>query len=593
MRDVTTNQDPANPESSSGRFWLHAAALLVLLVVLTPFAAGSSITIPDEAVYSAQTKNLSHGSWSSLRPVPDLDPIGQFDPIAGTNMSADSTIPYSRHATYPVLLTPFYMIGGRLGMVLLSVLGLWGTALSGAMLTRILVPRLAAFALWVIGLGSPLVFYGYTVTAHSLAAALTGLTFLAVYKFALNDCRTQVLYFVPGVMGMVLLRSEGSVIALALGLSLVIVGIMQLRVAGLRSRALISGLIVMMIAGSSYLLDNQLVKMITGVTNNRADPTTLVLGKQTGPWNALWVSLLRPFDGEGLNAQPLIILAMVALIAAGLALRLMPNWVLLPVALIGLSTFGAVTGLVLGAPGFITGFLAACPLVPAGLVQFRFRRLHEPLTQVLVLTSVLGTIGLLLTVYGIGGASEWGGRFFQILIPCVVPVALIGWAEMIDRIGRPWAPVVLVCLLVISLSFSTLALVWGRTLRDTYGKWVRDVVELGTNDRRGADGDVERSSKPLVLVTGIVSSGRSRYFWDSLDSLDVLNVEVPDILAVLESADRTGYEKTLVTGQLIPGQFSVNFAEALTTLNWRLEATVQHDLRTWSYWVVRGDYEDK
>ena len=97
-------------------FWVHAALLAVVLLLVWPIVSGPTIVHPDEAVYGAQARNIAYGSWFSSRPAPDLDPDAVHEPLFSEIAHGDQVIPYARHITYPLLLVPGWILAGRAGI---------------------------------------------------------------------------------------------------------------------------------------------------------------------------------------------------------------------------------------------------------------------------------------------------------------------------------------------------------------------------------------------------------------------------------------------------------------------------------------------
>lgn len=558
-------------------FRTHAILLGLLLIILIPLAGGHSVTLPDEAVYSAQAQNLTRGSWSTPLASKDIDPKGEFEPLGAETISPSGDVtPYARHAIYPAMLAPLYSLGGRPAMVLLSVVGLWVTAVTTGLIARVLSPRIDILALWIVGLGSPLTFYGFTVTAHALAAACAGVSVLLALHVARRPIVATVGLF-ASVPLMCLLRSEGTVLGLALGVGLLGMGVGIPRHRSTCFASITAGICVHMSVAGSYLLDLRIFTAITGTTSSRSNPSDLILGADSGPWGAAWTSLLRPFDGDGLNARVPVLLCCFALLLGALALRSSKRGQLLGVTSIGLAAASALTGVVVGVPGFITGLLPAFPVMTAGLAALPGRALRLREVQLMALTILLAGSGLLLTVYRVGGATEWGGRFFQILIPILVPVALFAWSARIESMPSRTSRFVLASLVVISLSMTCLGLSAGKRLRESATHWVSATVSHATTMGSGG------RERPLVIVTAFTKSGDSRYFWDSFNSVDVLNVDPSNVVPIMNRARKSRVDQLTLTSPINPDSFAIVFGPTLSRYQWKINPPVDTGTAGWIY----------
>ena len=67
-------------------------------------------------------------------------------------------------------------------------------------------------------------------------------------------------------------------------------------------------------------------------------------------------------------------------------------------------------------------------LLPAGLVLVRRGTFASPAARLATSTAALFALAVLATQYPVGGSMEWGGRFFHVGLPLVVPVLLLAVA---------------------------------------------------------------------------------------------------------------------------------------------------------------------
>ena len=73
-------------------FRTHAILLGLVLIILVPLAGGHAVTLPDEAVYSAQAQNLTRGSWSTPLASTDIDPKGEFKRLGAETISLSGDV---------------------------------------------------------------------------------------------------------------------------------------------------------------------------------------------------------------------------------------------------------------------------------------------------------------------------------------------------------------------------------------------------------------------------------------------------------------------------------------------------------------------
>ncbi|MCB1256365.1 MAG: hypothetical protein KDB26_04625 [Microthrixaceae bacterium] len=537
--------------------------LAVVLLLVWPIVSGPTIVHPDEAVYGAQARNIAHGSWFSSRPAPDLDPDAVHEPLFSEIAHGDQVIPYARHITYPLLLVPGWILAGRAGMILISIIALWGAAVMSGLIARMISTQLGTWSLWSIGFGSPLVFYGYTTIGHTIGAALFGVTFCGVSS-AIRDSRYRhLLYALPAAVLTVMIRSEGLVVIGSLGATICVLacGIPSLR--RFRWPEILIGLAVGSTAILAYMLDNRLVRIVTGEVNIRVDPTKLVLGKDAGPMSAAWSSLFRPWHGTGIDAVPWPLLTSVSLLIAAIAWRLSSRRPLLPLSLLAMGLVSGVSQ-ALGAPRLITGLFVALPTLLPGLLLISRIDYRSPVVKRVIISSALSFTLLIVSIYESGGASEWGGRFFQILLPIVVPVSLLGWSNLLSKFEKPIRRYVIVCLLTISLAMSVSALRINHAMYVNY-KGFRSAVlaaALKTSDS---------ASRPLVLVG--TQDGSSRYFWDDLNQVDVLTAAAPPNLLYLIQQASKSRGRVVVVSPYSPELFDSGFGPGLKELGWSVIQT--------------------
>ncbi|MFZ4518974.1 MAG: hypothetical protein ACOYOP_11320 [Microthrixaceae bacterium] len=497
---------------------VHALLALLCLVGLAALAGPDRVGITDEGVVVAQVDHLDRGSWWIPNAAPELDPAGRLTPIELSDVADDGAyLPYAKHAAYPLLLLPAWRLGGVTGLLAVSVLGVWVAAVAGALLARRVDRRAATPTLWLLAVGSPLVFDANVVMAHGPAAAAVGLTAVAALAVALDRRWWALVPLVPASVAAVLLRSEGLLAVAALGGG-VLLGAVAGRVArpgrstsgddgvvAAPERApigpsLVVGLGLPALGAVTYLADGRLAARVAGRSGLRTFTTAGggfdLLG---GRVDAAWASLLRPDSLPAPVTALLTVVAAVSLVAGAVVLRMGGAE---PVAgrrrtalvLWWLAATAAAVRLAMP-PVLITGLFAVFPLLLVGAVLLRRSRLVTPTVRVLATASVLGGLAVLATSYDIGGSAEWGGRYFHVLLPLAAPVVVVALVDALGRLDRPTASGLVAALVVLLVATTATEVRVERRLQDRAA-----VLTAAVNDvaRRAPAGD---GRAPVVAFT--------------------------------------------------------------------------------------------
>lgn len=325
-------------------FWACALLLLIVLFGLLTWFNNGSVAIPDDAVYAKQAQLLSEGSWSGPRPAAEFDRDGSNSAIGPMVVFGDRQIPYTRHPLFPLLLLPFYKVGGLTGLLAFSVIGAWVAAVAAGLMARRVQPPLGIVALALLGLGSPLIFDSLLVSAHAMTAGLCGLTALGVAQAIDSRRWWSLAYAVPTMILAISLRSEAIIVMLALGLvvsAMAIIGSARSRKFDLPKVA--TGASLVGVAAITYLVEAKWEQRIIAAAGGVAR-TGLgrQLVEQRDPWSAVRIDLLMPWFGDATNARPTLVIAAVSIVLAAIVLRLLPNRYLLPVALLLMAATASV-----------------------------------------------------------------------------------------------------------------------------------------------------------------------------------------------------------------------------------------------------------
>ena len=307
--------------------------------------------------------------------------------------------------------------GGVAAMVILSLAGTLAAAALAAGLARRVDPALARPTVWVVGLASPLLFDGYLVMAHALAAAAAvGAVLLAVRAME-ERSPALALAVAPCVAAAVMLRTEA--VFLAAGLAVVAVLVSRQRDGFLVAAASGVGALAALV-GEDWWSRQILGPPVPGTAGGSFAGTGLA-----GRMHGFVLTWLTPgYDGGGLVDVALIVMLAVVALAA-LTIRRRPTETR---AVVGLSVIAAaaaaVVALVAGPANIVPGLLVAFPLAAAGLLLVDRATLATTAAKVAAGTFALFALAVLATQYSRGGSGEWGGRYFALGIPVVVPVLL-------------------------------------------------------------------------------------------------------------------------------------------------------------------------
>ncbi|MDP8938430.1 MAG: hypothetical protein M3O23_12010, partial [Actinomycetota bacterium] len=188
----------------------------------------------------------------------------------------------------------------------------------------------------------------------------------------------------------------------------------------------------------------------------------------------------------------------------------------------------AVVALVSGPTTVVPGLLVAFPTMAAGLLLLR-RWSAQPVAARLMLgTFGLFAVAVVATQYSTGGSGEWGGRYFAIGVPVVVPVLLVGLRDH----GRRLVAAVAVC----SMAVAAMGLL---SLRATH----RFTADLVASVDAGAPGPA-----PIVVTT---VDALPRLSWSTFDRQRWVLTEPADLPTLVDRLGAAGVPHfTFVTNDL-------------------------------------------
>jgi hypothetical protein len=482
---------------------IHTALLATVLLAILAFVNNGQVGFPDEGIYSAQVDNLSRGSWSAPIPAKDIDPDGRHIAAVGSAIVGDSFIPYSRQALYPLVLLPAFELGGVAGMLVVSTFGTVVAALAAALLARRIDPSLGIAALWLAGIGSPLLFDAYFIVGHSLAAALAGMLAVALCA-VLDDRRTVWLWaVVPLAIALTLIRSEGLLVVLGLGIVAGLAAFSRRPRPAIEWRTAMIGAALVFSGAATYLINLRITAAIVGTGAGGA----LIADRDSDALSSAWVSLLRPWDVDNRLASPQATLMTAGTVLAIVTYRLLPRFRVLSMGLL-LMAAGAAVVLAAGDPDLISGLLPVFPAAVVGIGLLERLDFRQPVVLRVLATSALVAAGILATTYGSGGGVEWGGRFFHVLIPFLVAPAVLGISHARTSLPAMQYRVAGVALLVMVVALGSVAVRTNRESR-VFARTIVDGTMTFVEERGG-------KPTPALAVAPLGASGAGRLFWMQL-----------------------------------------------------------------------------
>ncbi len=402
----------------------------------------------DEGAYALQADALGHGTWAYDYKAAPVDPEGRYFPLVLSSRSGDDFYAYIQHPAYPALLRGAIAVAGStVGLHLLALLGTLGTAVAAWLLAGEVDERLRRAAFWMAAL-SPALVNGYLLWAHTLAAAVAGLTLVALVRMVRRGPTTgRTAAAVGGLCLGVLLRSEALLFAAAAAAVSAFVAWQMPIAAGPRLRMLPTrvrtrvlrplraGLALALLAGlpAAVALTERLWvrRMVDGTYDSfhdRAAGTSWLSGRVTGAWHDLFQGLDVSGSGRVLGPAALVVIV-------GFGVMALRRW---RADSVGALVIGSVAAAgLLGAQfmrypsGPISGLFVVWPLALLGLILVRWRREAQ---VVAVLGAIIGTFGVVVvgTEYAAGGGVEWGGRFF---LPALAPLAVLAVVGLDRRLA--------------------------------------------------------------------------------------------------------------------------------------------------------------
>jgi hypothetical protein len=330
--------------------------------------------------------------------------------------------------------------------------------------------------------------------------------------------------------GAVLLRNEALLFAVALGLTALAVGWFHRRWAiGIAGLAVLGGGVVGDLVDG--MLSSAVAGDVVGVFRAGAAEAGFLAGRVQG---AVVTLVLPSYDDIGL-ADALAVVTTGALVATVLVARRRPDDGDL-VKVLAVTAAVAAVGRAVLAPEVVPGLLVAAPVVTAGLAALTPNLLRARPAQLLAGTAVLFGAAVLATQYSSGGSGEWGGRYFALGLPVIVPLVVVAGRDALAVQRRDVARVALAAVAVVALAVSVSG---ARALRATEDRSTELVEAVETTSALVQD--------PVVVATG---GAAPRFAWeDVVGGADWLLVEGDDLDGWLSRVHAQGRDVVVATAE--------------------------------------------
>lgn len=581
--------------TGNGQHWLGsrtcflASTLLLglLMVLVLPVVYTGTIAIPDEGVYSAQAQALANGSWTQPRPAPGVispDPTVQarLDPVGPSIVIGDERLPYGRHPLYSVLLGSFFRLMGKPGLLVFSILGGFVAAIFVGLICRHFNQNYGLPGLFLTALSSPLFFNSYIVSAHSWAVAVSSMMIFLILRLLKQWRPRDILLLSFTGFALPLFRSEGFIFASAVAVALLATALIQM----LRNRSWAkSGQLAAtsVVLGTYGLLgwkfDGAWSESLVGAIGERYTDTTALFSSLDSGWiNGLWVALLQPW--RNITTINLIVPFTVMLILATvLSSRLLDKRSRIP-ALLLVSSAATSVALLIFNDQLISGLISAWPLVLFGIIWLKGDNIEGQIRLFFLLALLLNILVMSQLIYDDGGSTQWGGRLFQVMLPILIPLTVIGIVNFLSAIGEDqlkYQRLTVVLLVVISGTFGLSGLRVNGNLRSQtsiYAETISQEIRRVKSDLLSSDSTPRET---VVIFNTVPATGNARVFWEKDRDLNLLNIPIELIMKIIRSADLSKYNILVVSDAAPSGLTKIRDA-----------ITAQRDLEVVDYGSVVG-----
>jgi hypothetical protein len=186
----------------------------------------------------------------------------------------------------------------------------------------------------------------------------------------------------------------------------------------------------------------------------------------------------------------------------------------------------------------VPGLLLAFPLVPVGLLWLRASDIRARSNAVLAFTCVATSAAVIATQYSVGGSMEWGGRYFHIVLPLLVPLLLVGARRGLNSLDAPTRR--LACRAAAATAVALVVFMAGTVLR------LHSVTEDLASQILATAATTESANEPggPVMVTNMEAVGR--FLWREFPRSRYLRVvDSNDLDEVNDGLRRAGVSEFL------------------------------------------------
>ena len=499
--------------------WAHATVLLLALLALLPLMSPAGSFSSDEGAYALQVEALEDGSWAYDYKASPYDPEGRYFPVYLSTRSASGWYPYVKHPAYPLLLQAARRVAGpTLGLHLLALLGTVGTAAAAWLLAAELAPQLSRPAFWLAAAG-PALANGFLIWAHAPSAALAGLGLVGAARIVRRGFTpVATAGVVAALVGGVLLRSEGLLLAVAVACGLAWVLFRQDR-----RRESLAALGLTLPPVVAAVLEHAWVEAIVG---RGLEPLGVRQGELPYLEGRLSGAVHELFHSPGQHPRAALPMVLALVLVTGLGSVALRRWgpgsrrdlAVLTVGAVGLLA----TRLVLRPYDPVTGLFAAWPLALLGIVLLARNHCRGPTIALLGATVVLFVGAVFLTQYPEGGATEWGGRFLSPVLAPLAVLAAAGLAAAIRAVPGPQRTAATALLATVAAAFALFGLA-------TVGLQRARVERVAHA--------VARHPSPVTVTTGAFLPRAGWTVHDQVSWMQAERDELPALLGALRAQD--------------------------------------------------------
>ncbi len=511
--------------------WIHTVLVAVVLLSALVFVKPTQVWSSDEGAIRLQATTIESGGWFLERPFSGIDPEGATAPIQAATVDGDRYAPFTKHPITPLLVALVPGSSDGWVPVLLTLAATLAAAVVMSLIAGMWDVRARAWTLWTGAIGTSLLFYGFTVLHHSLAALIAAAAVLALMHEVRKTSTPAVAVAAASVLVLPFIRREGVLFAVALGFAVVVTR----RASDLRRRLAVgsiiaaSGLAGMVangwwaraIAGEPAVIEGDrpflsLARVVEGIAAGLFDFEGVV--SLTAVWALLflvgWVGLGRGFAAHRQAGRM--------------------HWMFAIAASVGAAAIVGVAQPLLG------GFVIAMPWLIGGLflVPGRLAAMRGAPTLLVAAATYAGAV--IVTQERHAGGAQWGGRYLVLALPLVVPVVVVAWRAVADVVpARSVRALATASAVTAAALFVTTVVVLDRgrsTVEETVDTWLSVSVEMGP------DGV---GSRPVWVSP---DSQLGRFAWQHVEAVDMLMIPT-DLETYLDRYTALRPERFLYLGE--------------------------------------------